>query len=76
MKRERIIARPWPALLDVERAADYLSVSIATIKEWMTAGKLKAHPLPGIRGRRSLEKIVFTREEIERCAGIERLEWR
>lgn len=74
--KERVIARPWPALLTVELAADYLSVSVTTIREWLADGKLEPHPLPGIRGRRSLDRIVFRLEEVERCAGIERLQWK
>lgn len=65
-----IVVRPWPRLLTIELAADYVGVSRSTIDEWVAEGKLHPHPLPGIRGRRHLEKIVFEKRELERFLGL------
>jgi hypothetical protein len=65
-----IVLRPWPRLLTAELAADYAGVSRSTIDEWVSEGKLHPHPLPGIRGRRTLEKIVFEKSELERFLGL------
>lgn len=64
------VVRPWPRLLDFDTAADYCGVSRGTIKEWYASGRLKAHPLPGIRGRDELEKIVFERSQLDRFVGL------
>ena len=67
--REKIF-RPWPRLLDLETAANYLGVSQSTVRAWLDEGKIRPHPLPGIRGRHSLEKIVFERAELDRFVGL------
>lgn len=59
-----------PALFNVDMAAHYLGVSKATIKEWLSEGRLQPYPLPGIRGRHRLDKTVFVKEELERCVGL------
>lgn len=64
------IVRPWPRLLTIELAADYVGVSRSTIDEWVAEGKLHPFPLPGIRGRPRLEKIVFEKRELERFLGL------
>jgi hypothetical protein len=68
--RETIIVRPWPPLLDMAMAADYAGVSRTTIKEWHQSGQLRAHVLPGIRGRRDLDKIVFERRMLDKFLGL------
>lgn len=65
-----IVVRPWPRLLTIELAADYAGVSRSTINEWMAEGKLRPYPLPGIRGRQSLDKIVFERSVLDRFLGL------
>lgn len=69
-KKTTFIVRPWPALLTIDVAADYAGVSRTTINEWMAEGKIRPHVLPGIRGRRDLEKIVFERSQFERFLGL------
>jgi hypothetical protein len=70
-KVTKIIQRPWPRLLSIEVAADYAGVSPGVIKEWYAEGKINSHPLPGIRGRKHLEKLVFERSEFDRFLGVE-----
>lgn len=67
---EKRILRPWPRLLSIEVAADYLSVGRGTILLWHAEGKLRAHELPGIRGRQALDKIVFERSQLDRFVGL------
>ncbi len=69
MKDEKII-RPWPRLLNMELAADYIGVKATTIREWLQEGKLRPHPLPGIRGRDRLDRIVFERSQLDRFVGL------
>jgi hypothetical protein len=68
--RETFIVRPWPPLLDIDMAAAYAGVSRTTIKEWHQSGQLRAHVLPGIRGRRDLDKVVFERRALDRFLGL------
>ena len=70
MKDAQPIIRPWPRLLNIETAADYVGVSRGTIREWYESGKLQPHPLPGIRGRQSLDKIVFEKTQLDRFVGL------
>lgn len=70
MKETTVVVRPWPRLLTIDVAADYLGVSAGTIKEWLADGKIRPHPLPGIRGRDQLEKIVFERSILDRFVGL------
>ncbi len=68
--KEVIIARPWPRLLTIELAADYVGVSRRTVEEWLEDGRLKSHELPGIRGRKTLDKIVIERTQLDRFVGL------
>jgi excisionase family DNA binding protein len=69
MKNQKIL-RPWPPLLTLDGAADYVGVSRRVIEAWLKEGKLQPHELPGIRGRDRLEKTVIERGELERLVGI------
>jgi hypothetical protein len=59
-----------PALFSIDAAAHYAGVSRSMILQWLAEGRLAPHPLPPIRGRSRCEKIVFTRDELDRCLGL------
>jgi hypothetical protein len=65
-----IVLRPWPPLMGIDMAAEYAGVSRTTVKEWHLAGQLRSHTLPGIRGRRDLDKVVFERRVLDRFLGL------
>jgi hypothetical protein len=75
MKNE--IPAPWPRLMDLKKAAAYLSVCPATIRDWAHDGILMPVPLPGsclrdragkvlVRpGQRRLAKMLFDRQDLD-----------
>jgi excisionase family DNA binding protein len=47
-----------PNLISIERAAQYLEVSVSTVRRWIREGKVRAYPLDeGIQGV-SIEELV------------------
>ncbi|HWP34499.1 MAG TPA: hypothetical protein VNM66_02785 [Thermodesulfobacteriota bacterium] len=55
----------WPRLVDLEGAAEYLSVSPWTIKQWVAAGVLRPISLPAVerqrRRRQGLRRVLLDR---------------
>ncbi|HXH20481.1 MAG TPA: helix-turn-helix domain-containing protein, partial [Dehalococcoidia bacterium] len=55
----------WPRLLSLEAAAEYLSVSAWTVRQWVAAGVLRPVILPPIERRRrrreGLRRVLLDR---------------
>jgi excisionase family DNA binding protein len=56
-----------PRLLDVEAAADYLGVSVWTVRDLVERGTLSRVALPGVR------RLLFDRCDIDRLIEMSRL---
>jgi hypothetical protein len=60
-----------PRLLDVQSAADYLSVSVWTIRDLEAAGELPRVRLP-LGGRSELRRLLFDRRDLDRLVDRSR----
>jgi hypothetical protein len=58
-------AANMPRLLDVQAAADYLSVSVWTIRDLEAAGELQRVRLP-LSGHREVRRLLFDRLDLDR----------
>jgi excisionase family DNA binding protein len=56
-----------PRLLDVEAAADYLGVSVWTVRDLVERGSLSRVALPGVR------RLLFDRCDLDRLIEASRL---
>src|SRR4030095_4343150 len=56
-----------PRLLDVEAAADYLGVSVWTVRDLVERGSLSRVALPGVR------RLLFDRCDLDRLIEMSRL---
>ena len=60
-----------PRLLDAAKAARYLGVSVWTLRDWHTAGRIPAVELPALRPRegdrekRRLRRLVFDVHDLD-----------
>ncbi len=62
-----------PRLLDLEGASLYLAVSLWTIRDMVASGELKRVRLP-LTKEKSLRKLLFDREELDRVIESSREE--
>ena len=54
----RLILAVWPRLLDVHKAADYMSLGPQTIRDWVNEEILMPVPMPGSTLRDRHGKII------------------
>jgi hypothetical protein len=62
--------RPWPRLMDIDTAADYLSLSRRILEQYVAEGQIVPQELPGVLGRKKLDKILFDRVVLDRFAKV------